>query len=176
MKKFSMFYTESKKSLAKFHAKRLNLVGDGHGGWYGRKTGEFIAKTKGNNLKFYNQGQRIGKKDPKQIETTRHPNKIASSQRPNVPLKTEEYYKNIREKYIEKKIFLEGTWIKSLVNEMVGKIIRRGANYLICVTENNIMFKPWIHDVVEIPDYEDLKFKSIKTFINKYKKSKVNMS
>ena len=32
---------------------------------------------------------------------------------------------------------------------MIGKILRRGANYLICVTEDNIMFKPWIKDVME---------------------------
>jgi hypothetical protein len=175
MKKFSIFQTESKKSLAKFHAKRLNLVGDGHGGWYGRKTGEFVAKTDGKNLKFYNQGQRLGKKDPKQLETNRHPNKISSAQKPNVPLKTEEYLKRIRENYIEKKIFLEGTWIKSLTNEMTGKIIRRGTNYLICVTEDNIMFKPWIHDVVELLEYENIKLKSIKEFINKYKLQKVNI-
>jgi len=32
---------------------------------------------------------------------------------------------------------------------LVGKIIRRGTNYLICVTEDKIMFKSWIQDVTE---------------------------
>ena len=32
---------------------------------------------------------------------------------------------------------------------LVGRIIRRGTNYLICVTEDNIMFKSWIKDVME---------------------------
>ena len=32
---------------------------------------------------------------------------------------------------------------------MIGRIIRRGANHLICVTEDNIMFKSWIRDVNE---------------------------
>ena len=32
---------------------------------------------------------------------------------------------------------------------MIGRIIRRGTNYLICVTEDNIMFKSWIKDVSE---------------------------
>ena len=32
---------------------------------------------------------------------------------------------------------------------MIGRIIRRGANHLICVTENNFMFKSWIKDVSE---------------------------
>jgi hypothetical protein len=37
---------------------------------------------------------------------------------------------------------------------LVGKIKRRGANYLICVTEDNIMFKSWIKDVMEVKDIE----------------------
>ena len=32
---------------------------------------------------------------------------------------------------------------------MVGKIIRRGTNYLIAVTEGNMMFKSWIKDLME---------------------------
>ena len=32
---------------------------------------------------------------------------------------------------------------------MIGRIIRRGTNYLISVTEDNIMFKSWIGDVSE---------------------------
>ena len=32
---------------------------------------------------------------------------------------------------------------------MVGEIIRRGTNYLICVTKENVMFKSWIKDLSE---------------------------
>ena len=32
---------------------------------------------------------------------------------------------------------------------MVGEIIRRGTNYLICVTTENVMFKSWIRDLSE---------------------------
>ena len=32
---------------------------------------------------------------------------------------------------------------------MIGRIIRRGANHLICVAENNIMFKSWVKDLRE---------------------------
>ena len=35
------------------------------------------------------------------------------------------------------------------MTEDIGKIIRRGTNYLICVTEDGEMFKPWIKDVLE---------------------------
>jgi len=31
----------------------------------------------------------------------------------------------------------------------LGKIIRTGANYIIAVTEDNMMFKSWIKDITE---------------------------
>lgn len=64
MKSFFQFITEA---TAAQQAKRLGLVGDGHGGWYDRQ-GEFIAKTEGGQLKFYNKRQRIPGKDPVQTE------------------------------------------------------------------------------------------------------------
>jgi hypothetical protein len=65
MKRFSQFLSEAGKSLAVMQATRLGLTGDGHGGWYD-KNGEFVAKTEGGRLKFYNKNQRIGEKDPPQ--------------------------------------------------------------------------------------------------------------
>ena len=55
----------------------------------------------------------------------------------------------LRDNYINENIFKVGDIVENLNNGLVGKIIRRGANYLICVTEDNIMFKPWIYDVKE---------------------------
>ena len=66
MKTFLQFVTEA--TSASVQAKRLGLVGDGHGGWYNRATGEFEAKTVGAQLKFFNKRQVIGGKDPKQSE------------------------------------------------------------------------------------------------------------
>lgn len=66
MKKFNQFITEA--TSASVQAKRLGLVGDGHGGWYNRATGEFEAKTVGGQLKYFNKRQVIGGKDPKQNE------------------------------------------------------------------------------------------------------------
>jgi len=57
--------------------------------------------------------------------------------------------KGLRENYIKKKVFRMGDVIESLSTGLVGKIIRRGTNYLISVSENNVMFKSWIHDVME---------------------------
>ena len=64
MKSFFQFITEASASQ---QAQRLGLVGDGHGGWYDRQ-GEFVAKTEGGQLKFYNKRQRVGGKDPAQTE------------------------------------------------------------------------------------------------------------
>ena len=64
MKSFFQFISEASASQ---QAQRLGLVGDGHGGWYDRQ-GEFVAKTEGGQLKFYNKRQRVGEKDPKQTE------------------------------------------------------------------------------------------------------------
>ena len=65
MKTFLQFISES---TATQQATRLGLQGDGHGGWYDRTTGEFVAKTEKGRLKFYNKRQKVGGKDPKQSE------------------------------------------------------------------------------------------------------------
>ena len=58
-------------------------------------------------------------------------------------------WKNLREHYITKKIFNVGEVVENLNSGLIGRIIRRGTNYLICVTEDNLMFKSWIKDVSE---------------------------
>jgi len=64
MKNFFQFLSES----AAQQAARLGLQGDGHGGWYDRMSGEFVAKTEKGRLKFYNKRQKVGGKDPAQTE------------------------------------------------------------------------------------------------------------
>ena len=58
-------------------------------------------------------------------------------------------WKNLRENYITEKIFKIGDLVENLNTGIVGRIMRRGTNYLICVTEDNVMFKSWIKDVSE---------------------------
>ena len=55
----------------------------------------------------------------------------------------------LRENYVSKAIFKIGEIVENLNTGLIGKIVRRGANHLICVTEDNIMFKSWIRDVNE---------------------------
>ena len=58
-------------------------------------------------------------------------------------------WKSLRENFVNKNIFNVGQVVENLNTGLVGKIIRRGTNHLICVTEDNIMFKSWIKDVQE---------------------------
>jgi len=56
---------------------------------------------------------------------------------------------NLRESYVKKEIFNIGDRVENLNTGLIGRIIRRGANHLICVAENNIMFKSWVKDLQE---------------------------
>jgi hypothetical protein len=209
MKKFSQFiqeanntlseFVDKNKNLAVFNAKRVRLpsggrlVPNGHGDYHDSKTGEFIAKSKVTTggkvaLKFSNQNQRLGGRDPDQDRSKLSPLVPPSHQ------VAEEFEKELRDKYVRGEIFNEGDWVENHNTGLIGKIIRRGTNYLICVTEDNVMFKPWIRDVVEwtnrsgvpanqrevgtdalrkyvmsVSDTKTIDNFNVKKFINKYK-------
>jgi len=57
--------------------------------------------------------------------------------------------RGLREQYVTGKLYRIGDVIENLNTGLIGKIIRRGTNHLICVTEENHMFKSWIKDVME---------------------------
>ena len=176
MKDFNQFLSEMPRPVQQ--AKRLGLQGDGHGGWHNRRTGEFVAKTENGKLTFYNKRQRVGRQDPAQTDREK---KLSATS-----------FEDVRDLYVKGEIFNEGDWVRSEVTEQVGKIIRRGTNYLICVTEDGNMFKPWIKDVTDVSGvpadqrlvgtdafrkYAETMVKGSswgKQFINKYRKSKEN--
>ena len=58
-------------------------------------------------------------------------------------------WRNLRENYVNKKIFNIGDLVENLNTGLMGRIMRRGTNYLICVTEDGMMFKSWIKDLTE---------------------------
>ena len=58
-------------------------------------------------------------------------------------------WKGLRDNYVQEKIYRVGQMVENMNNGLVGRIIRRGTNHLICVTEENLMFKSWIKDVSE---------------------------
>lgn len=89
-------------------------------------------------------------------------------------------WKNLRENYVNKVIFNVDQVVESLNTGFIGKIIRRGTNYVICVTESGEMFKSWIHDIGEVYEYGTDEYRRyvqkitpkqpIRDFINKSKK------
>ncbi len=104
--------------------------------------------------------------------------------------------KGLRDHYVSGNIFNLGDIVENLNTGLIGKIVRRGTNHLICVTQENYMFKSWIKDVMEavqnypgpsgVPSDQRLVgtdahreyvmritgTAGIKNFINKYKKKK----
>ena len=58
-------------------------------------------------------------------------------------------WKGLRENYMNGNIFRVGDIVENDNTGLIGKIIRTGANHIIAVTEENIMFKSWIKDITE---------------------------
>lgn len=56
----------------------------------------------------------------------------------------------LRWNYKNNGLFEVGTIVENLSSGLKGIIKRRGANYLICITEDGIMFKSWLRDVREV--------------------------
>ena len=56
----------------------------------------------------------------------------------------------IGELYRGGQLYNEGDWVESLTSGLVGEVRRCGANHLICVTENGVMFKNFIYEVQSI--------------------------
>ena len=57
--------------------------------------------------------------------------------------------RELREYYINEEIYKIGDRVQDLNNGLAGRIMRRGTHYVICVTEDKIMFKSWITDITE---------------------------
>ena len=92
MKNFLQFLSEATQSQASMQAKKLGLKSDGHGGWLDTR-GEFVAKTEDGKLKFFDQKQKVGARDPNQIRTpaqqqvataqTKQPQQVATVPKPS---------------------------------------------------------------------------------------------
>jgi hypothetical protein len=65
--------------------------------------------------------------------------------------------RNLRENYVRGKIFKIGDKVENLNTGLIGEVVRRGTNHLICVTEEGYMFKSWIKDLME---YTEVKMDS----------------
>ena len=68
--------------------------------------------------------------------------------------------KGLRENYLSGRIFRIGDKVQNLNTGLIGEVIRRGTNHLICVTENEFMFKSWTKDLCEYTEVKmDKKFR-----------------
>jgi hypothetical protein len=76
-------------------------------------------------------------------------------------------WKNLRENFVTEKIYRIGQIVENDNTGLIGEIIRRGTNYLICVTEDGIMFKSWIKDVIESRKHLEDPIKNIKKLVEK---------
>jgi hypothetical protein len=85
-------------------------------------------------------------------------------------------WKNLRENYVTKKIYRIGQIIENDNTGLIGEIIRRGTNHLICVTEDGIMFKSWIKDVIESRKHLEEPIKNIKKLVEKVTSSEKNQN
>jgi len=56
----------------------------------------------------------------------------------------------IREFYRQGEFIEVGDWVESLTHGLRGQVHRCGANHVICVTEDNIMFKNFVYDVYRV--------------------------
>jgi len=56
----------------------------------------------------------------------------------------------LRYSYKNGGLFNIGCLVENQNTGLVGRVLRRGANYLICVTTENVMFKSWLKDLREV--------------------------
>ena len=66
-------------------------------------------------------------------------------------------HKGLREHYVNEEIFNLGDTVQHLNTGLVGRVIRRGTNHLICVTREEHMFKGWIRDIMEYKEEKTTK-------------------
>ena len=60
----------------------------------------------------------------------------------------------MRDAYLVDGVYKVGDVVENVNTGLIGEVIRRGTNYVICVTEDEIMFKSWLRDLVEFKYYE----------------------
>mgnify|MGYP003307728614 CR=1 FL=1 len=54
-----------------------------------------------------------------------------------------------RDKFYKNEVYKKGEWVLT-ENRQVGKILRRGPNYVLCLTAEDTTFRTWITDIKEV--------------------------
>ena len=55
----------------------------------------------------------------------------------------------LRDAYLVDQVYPMGSLVENMNTGLHGEVIRRGTNYVICVTEDGLMFKSWLKDITE---------------------------
>jgi len=58
-------------------------------------------------------------------------------------------FTTLRENFIAGTIFNIGSLVENLNTGLIGRVLRKGTNYVIAVTNEGIMYKSWISDIME---------------------------
>ena len=64
----------------------------------------------------------------------------------------------VREAYFENNMFTVGTFDENINTGVVGKVVSRGANYIIYIDERETVFRSWLKDLVERNDIKYFDF------------------
>ncbi|AFD02787.1 cytitidyltransferase [Synechococcus phage S-MbCM6] len=64
----------------------------------------------------------------------------------------------VREAYFENNLFQVGTFIENINTGVIGKVVSRGANYIIYIDERETVFRSWLKDLVERNDIKYFDF------------------
>ena len=65
---------------------------------------------------------------------------------------------SLREAYYDKQIFAEGVFIENMNTGVVGKIVKRGVNYVIYIDEHDTVYRGWLKDLIERNDIHGFDF------------------
>lgn len=59
---------------------------------------------------------------------------------------------SLRKNYREGTLYQVGSIVENINTGLIGEVKRRGTNYLICVTEDGLMFKSWLQNVRQLEE------------------------
>jgi len=99
-----------------------------------------------NDIDSFSQGLPIGKNFTMD-DAKRLMQQVQMFGQKNEDYNRHEYKQQLSELYREGKLYEVGDVVESLTTGLIGTIHRCGANHLIVVTEDDIMFKSFVHDV-----------------------------
>ncbi len=65
---------------------------------------------------------------------------------------------SLRESYYNEEIFAEGRFIENMNTGVIGKIVKRGVNYVIYIDEHDSVYRGWLKDLIERNDIKRFDF------------------